>query len=193
MCHLRFMAIAISASLGMSARAGAAQQTESHPLEIGFVVGHVTADGKDFSGTKGATGFSGTVRYIVHGHLGLGVGIHYSDHALESVSPHLHIRVLYAEGRYLAPLRRSRVTVFGGPRGGWAHEDITSSTLRADGWVLGGLAGLDWRFAPQLGAELQLSETAIHLGDLSGGGGVISGSKVSGSSFGIEAGFVVRF
>ncbi len=191
----RFALAAIGTVVLASTRPLAAQGTESsHPLEINAVVGHVTADGKDFSSTKGATAVGGALRYVFLGHLGLGLGVHYSDHGLTSLPEHLHIRVLYAEGRYSAPLGSSAITLFGGPRGGWAHEDITSVTWTANGSVIGGVAGLDWRFASQLALELQLSESAIHLGNLKGAdGSVISGSAVHGTSFGVEAGLVVRF
>ena len=166
----------------------------AHHFEVSTFVGLATADGSEFSGTKDATGFAGAARYVLGRHLGLGVGVHYSDHGLQGFPEHLHIRALYGEFRYIAPLGSSAVSLFAGLRGGPIHERITIVDWTANGWAAGGLGGVDWQVLPPLALELQLTESAIHLGDRRGAdGSVFAGTTVRGSSFGVGAGVAFRF
>ena len=169
-------------------------RTASHHVEISAVAGYLTADGEDFSGTKGAIGVGATARYLFSEHSGLGLGIHYSDHGLKSLPEHLNIRVLYAEGRYSAQLGGAALRIFLGPRVGWAHEDISIVGWTGKGTVIGGLTGLDWRLDSHVSLELQISESLLHLGDLrAADGSVVSGTAAHGSSFGLEGGLAIRF
>ncbi len=184
----------IAASL-LSGRAVSAQEARAPSrIEIGGVAGYVTADGADFNGTDAAFGWGGGVRYVLLGRVGLGAGIHYSDHGLQSFPEHLHIRAVYGEARYFVQLGGAPVTAFGGLRFGWVHEDITIVNWTAKGSVAGGLVGLDWRFASPLALELQISETAIRLGDRrAANGSVMSGTAVRGSALGLQGGLLITF
>ncbi len=172
----------------------AQSSTVSHRWEIAVVAGHVTADGDDFQGIKDAFGYGGIVRARVVAGFSLGLGIHYSDHALVSLPEHLHIRAVYVEGRYVLPLARSPIVGYVGVRGGSVHEDITIVDWKATGTVLGITAGLDWQFVSHLGLEFQVSESALRFGDVIGAdGSVIAGTAARGSSFNLHGGFLVRF
>ncbi len=192
---IRLAVTAIVTSALIAGRPATAQRAAApHHIEISAVAGYVTADGKDFSGTNGAIGFGGIARYFLFGHLGFGVGVHYSDHGLQTLPEHLHIRAIYAECRYSAQLGTAPVTLFAGPRAGWIHEQITIVDWEATGSVIGGLAGLGWRSTSRLGLEFQISETVIHLGDRrAADGSVMSGTEAHGSSFGLEGGLVISF
>ena len=172
----------------------AAAQTSGarHHLEVGGLVGLVTADGSDFSGTRDATGFVATARYVLFGHLGLGIGFHYSDHGLRGLPEHLQIRGLYGELRYTAHLRDSRVSVFAGIRGGAIHEDITVVSWTARGWAAGGVAGVTWPVLSPIAIEVQASEMTVHLGNRRlDDGSVVSGSSARGRTFGLQGGVVI--
>lgn len=170
------------------------RSTTSHRWEIAAVAGHVTADGDDFQGIQDAFGYGGIVRARVAARLSLGLGMHYSDHALVSLPEHLHIRAVYVEGRYALPIARSPIAGYVGVRAGSVHEDVTIVNWKATGTVLGITAGLDWQIASHLGLEFQVSESALRFGDVKGAdGSVISGTAARGSSFNLHGGFLVRF
>jgi len=192
---VRVLLIAIGGLLAFPIPVAMTQtQGGGHRFEVSTFVGLATADGTDFNGTKDATGFAGAVRYVLRGHLGLAAGVHYSDHGLQSLPEHLHIRAVYGEFRYIAPLGGSAVSLFAGLRGGPIHEGITIVNWTANGWAAGGLGGVDWHVLPPLALELQVSESTIHLGDRRGAdGSVIAGTKVRGSSFGLGGGVVFWF
>jgi len=192
---VRLPLIAIGSLLAFPVPVAVAQtQGGVHHFEVSTFVGLATADGSEFSGTKDATGFAGAVRYVLRGHLGLGAGVHYSDHGLQSLPEHLHIRALYGEFRYIAPLGGSTVSLFAGLRGCPIHERITIVDWTANGWAAGGVGGVDWHVLPPLALELQVTESTIHLGDRRGAdGSVIAGTTVRGSSFGLGAGVAFRF
>lgn len=163
-------------------------------VELGATAGLVTADGRDFSGTKNSMGAAGIVRLVFFGHLGLGVGLHYSDHTLETLPERIRLRSWYGEVRYTQTLSHIPVSAFVGVRIGSAHEDISIVHWTADGGVAGGLAGVRWRVIYPVALEVQVSETAIHLGDRrAADGSVMTGTTSHGTSFGLEGGLVVAF
>jgi hypothetical protein len=169
-----------------------AQQPAVPRLEVSAMVGRAGADGVDFSGTNGGLALGGSVRLRVAGPLSVGAGVHYSDHSLISLSNRLHFTAIYGEARIGARIIGVPARLFVGIRGGWAHELFTVVDWSANGWVAGGVVGVDWRLARLVSVELQVSETAVQLGDRKlPDGTTVPGTSAHGSSTGIQAGVVV--
>jgi len=163
-------------------------------VELGGFGGLVTAGGQDFNGTNSTTGVGAVVRLVFLGHFGLGIGLHYSDHGLQTLPEHIRIRSWYGEARFTQPLRSWPVSAFVGVRFGSAHEDISIVHWTADGGVAGGLAGFRWRIAAPIAIELEASETALHFDDRRGAdGSIMPGTSSHGSSFGLDGGLVLAF
>jgi len=165
-----------------------------HRWEFGAVAGHVTADGNDFQNIKDAFGYGGVLHVQVVRGFSAGLGIHYSDHGLVGLPEHLHIRAVYAEGRYRWRVARSPISAFLGVRGGPVHEDITIVHWKGKGTVLGITTGLNWQVAPHLGIELQAGESALRFGDIRGAdGSIMPGTAARGSSLDVHAGLFAWF
>lgn len=186
--------IVAAAALSIAPIVKARSQAAWPRVELGATAGPVTADGQDFNGTKSTTGVAGILRLVFLGHVGLGVGLHYSDHSLETLPEHIRIRSWYGEARYTESLHHLPLSAFVGIRIGSAHEDISIVHWTADGGVAGGLAGVRWRVIYPVLLEVQVSETAIHLGDRRGAdGSIMTGTSSHGTSFGLEGGLVLAF
>ena len=164
-------------------------------VSVGAAVGYNTLSGDDFTGTDAGFGFQGLLRYTTIGGFAVSGGVQYNIHGADGISENLKVLGIYVEPRYVARLQAASVAPFVGGRVGWERWSVSAvgATASATGYGLGGIGGILFQVAPQVGIETAVTFTALSFGDAEVNNITVSNSDSNGSSLGLHAGIIVSF
>jgi len=136
--------------------------------DAGARLGWVSLTGDDFAAAKDALGFEAFLRWSFPSGIGIQGGAHYSSHEIEGASDKLGLLNVYLEPLYVFPVSIGvrGAAPFIGVRGLYGRfESITGEAdVNADGWGLGGVAGIIVPITRQVGIELSALYTALSTG-----------------------------
>lgn len=150
------------------------------PAQVGFGVAglYVSLKGSDFDGTDAGIGVDGQVRFSVAGNGSLGIGGQYTSHGLQGISDNLKVIGVFGEPRYYLGVPGGLKPYLMG-RAAYLHESLSSGGIdaSANGYLLGGGAGMLLSAGPALHVDLTVLFTGVSFGDAT-----IDGTKVPDSS-----------
>jgi hypothetical protein len=148
--------------------------------QIGFGVAglYASLNGSDFDGTDAGIGVDGQVRFSIGGSGSLGIGGQYTRHGIQGISDNLKVLGVFGEPRYYFSVPGSLKPYLAG-RAGYLRESISSGGIdaSANGYLVGGGAGLLVNAAPLLHLDLTVLFIGVSFGDTT-----IDGTKVPDSS-----------
>lgn len=183
-----------TAALALCAAPVLAQGADGGKLSVGVVAGLYTLGGDDFDGIKAGVHFEGTLRYLVSPQISLGVGAGYNMNSTETSGVNFNVIRVPVQVRYLIKTSDPKLAPWLGAQAEFHRYSSSYSGIdvHATGFGFGGLAGATYWMSPTFGLEVSASFNSIQFGDLTANGASQSGTNLSGTALGLQAGVVFR-
>jgi hypothetical protein len=176
-----------------------AEAQQALGVGLGAVGGYYWLEGDDFEEVDPGPGVEGALRISLFNRLQLGGGAHFSRHRIDFLDTDVDVVMIFAEPRLTFGREWPRVAPFIAGRVGYALQSADVRTtggrveVDAAGYVVGGVAGLEFPLNRHVALEFSGTYYWISLGEAEVSGTPLTLPEASGAAIGARGGLNLHF